>query len=118
MLKSNPAVTTSSGQWSTFDKELTHQSCWEDPVFKLLPDIFKNIVDIIIANSNSKLNQHNYSVDFFQNLNITLTLADRHNTTRPDGYMVLKSRLQGDTVGVKTFTMFCTFAKIYLDLRK
>ena len=98
MLKSNPAVITSLCRWSASDKELTNQSCQEDPVFKLLPDIFKNEVNAIIANSNSTLNQHNYSAIFLQNPNIAPTSAYRHNMTRPDGYMVLKSRLQGNTL--------------------
>jgi hypothetical protein len=95
MLKSNPAVITASGWWTVFDKEPTDQSGREDAVFKPLPDIFKKVVDAIIANLSSKLNEHDCSIDFLQNPNMALMSADRHNATRPDGYMALKSRSQG-----------------------
>jgi hypothetical protein len=92
-----------------FDKEPTDQSCQEDAVFKPLPDIFKKVVDEIIANSNSKLNKRDCSIDFLQNPNMAPMSADRHNATRPDGYMVLKSRLQGEALSWADIVLSCEY---------
>jgi hypothetical protein len=108
-LKSDPAVLTASGRWTAFDKEPTDQYGREDAVFKPLPDIFKKVVDAIIANSNSKLTKRDCSVDFLQNPNMAPMSADRHNATRPDGYMVLKSRSQQGTISWANVVLSCEY---------
>ena len=55
-------------------------------------EIFKNIVAAVIANPDSKLTADNCSLVLEQNRSMAPTLADRHNATRPDGYLVVKDR--------------------------
>jgi hypothetical protein len=110
-LNSDPAVMTASGRWTAFDKEPTSQSGREDAVFKPLPDIFKKVVDAIITNWNSKLTQNDCSIDFLQNSNMAPMSADRHNATRPDGYMVLKRRFQGGTVSWADVVLSCEYKR-------
>jgi hypothetical protein len=110
-LSSDPAVITASGRWTAFDKEPTSQSGREDAVFKPLPDIFKKVVDAIITNSNSKLTKHDCSIDFLQNSNMAPMSADRHNATRPDGYMVLKSRFEDGTVSWADVVLSCEYKR-------
>jgi len=93
LLKSGSSrILTTSRRWTAFDKEPKDQVGQEDAVFQPLPDIFKKVVDAIIA--NSKLKKDHCIIDFLQNPNMEPKSADRHNATRPDGYLLVKDRVQ------------------------
>jgi hypothetical protein len=98
-LKIDPAsIRSASCRWKVFDAEPKDQPGKEDAVFKLLPYVFNKIVDTLISNSNTKLTARDRSVKFFQNPNMAPMSADRHNATRPDGYMLAKDMFQEGTV--------------------
>jgi hypothetical protein len=55
-----------------------------------MPEIFTKVVVAIVANSSGKLKEDNRTVDFLQNPSQAPTSVERHNESRPDGYLVLK----------------------------
>jgi hypothetical protein len=57
-----------------------------------MSEIFMKVVVAIVANSGGNLNEHERAVDLLQNPSRALTLAERRNESRPDGYLVLKDR--------------------------
>jgi hypothetical protein len=65
----------------------------EDAAFKPMTEIFKNIVAAVISNSDLKLTADDCSLELEQNPSMAPTSADRYNATRPDGYLVVKDRL-------------------------
>ena len=87
-LGSDP-ILTSSDQWSMFPKAPKDSLGSEDTIFSPMPEIFNKVVEVIVANSGGKLKS---TVDFLQNPSRAPTSAERHNETRPDGYLVLKDR--------------------------
>ena len=60
-----------------------------------MPEIFKNVVDTIIANSGGRLRAENRTVDFLQNPSLAPTSTERCSESKPDGYLVLKDRNRG-----------------------
>ena len=87
-LGSDP-ILTSSDQWAMFPKAPKDSLGSEDTIFSPMPEIFNKVVEVIVANSGGKLMS---TVDFLQNPNQAPTSAERHNESRPDGYLVLKDR--------------------------
>ena len=54
-------------------------------------EIFTKVVVAIAANSGGKLDEDKCTVDFLQNPS-RVSLTERDNKSRPDGYLVLKNR--------------------------
>jgi len=95
-LKLDPAgILPASGRWAAFTDEPKHQVGKEDTIFEPMPDIFKKVVEAIIATSNSRLTSDDCTIDFVQNPSMAPMSADRTNATRPDGYMLMKNRQKG-----------------------
>ena len=90
-----PSIITASDRWTMFDKVPKDQDCSEDAAFKPIPEIFAKVVEAIIANSHAKLTKHDRSIDFLQNPNRAPTSTERHNASRPDGYLLVKNRKPG-----------------------
>jgi hypothetical protein len=86
------SILTASDKWTVFDKAPKDRDCSEDAAFKPIPDIFTQVVDEIVANSQSKLTKGDRSTDFVQNPSRAPTSAERHNASRPDGYLLVKDR--------------------------
>jgi hypothetical protein len=61
-----------------------------------MPEIFTKVVVAIVANSGGKLKEDKRTVDFLPNPSRALTSAERHNESRPDGYLVLKDEEKED----------------------
>jgi hypothetical protein len=61
----------------------------------LMSDIFSKVVATVIKNSTSNLTAKNCSIDFLQDPTMAPKSADRHNTSRPDGYMLSKIGCKG-----------------------
>jgi hypothetical protein len=87
-------VLTSSNRWSKFAKAPKDSQGSEDEIFSPIPDIFLEVVVAIIANSGGKLKKDMCTVDFLQNPSRAPTSAERHNGSRPDGYLMLKDRIK------------------------
>jgi hypothetical protein len=112
ILKADPAgILTASGRWKAFDTEPKDQPGREDAIFKPMPYIFSKIVEAIIANSDSKLTASDCSVDFLQNPTMAPMSSDRHNATRPDGYLLVKDRLQERTVSWADVLLSCEYKR-------
>jgi hypothetical protein len=79
-------VLTSSNRWSKFAEGS------EDRLSSAMPEIFTEVVVAIVANSGGKLNEDKRTVEFLENPSRALTMAERRNKSRPDGYLVLKDR--------------------------
>ena len=88
---SEPAL-TSSNQWAEFTVLPKHSRDPEDRVFNPMPEIFTKVVAGIIENSGGNLTEENRTLDFLQNPSQAPTSAERHNESRPDGYMVRRVR--------------------------
>ena len=71
----------------------------KDVVFKPIVNIFKKVMDVISVTSH--LTQVDSLIPFTQNPNMTPKSADRHNATRPDGYLLVGDRLQPGTSGFR-----------------
>jgi hypothetical protein len=100
-------ILTASGRWTAFDKEPKDQDGREDIVFKPIENIFKKVVDAIMATSH--LTEEGCLIDFSQNPNMAPKSADRHNATRPDGYLLIKDRLQPGTVSWADVVLSCEY---------
>ena len=85
---------TSSNKWKGFSKAPKDQRS-EDAAFKPLLNIFSGVVKAIVLASRGKRTESDQSVDYIQHPNQVLASAERHNASRPDGYLVLKDR-KGD----------------------
>ena len=109
-LRADPnGIIPSSNRWKVFDTEPKDQSAIEDTIFKPLPYIFSKIVDTIIT--NSKLTSDNCLIEFLQNPAMVPELIERHNMTRPDGYLVLKDRREGDAVSWADILLSCEYKR-------
>ena len=88
----NSALKSSNGsdRWRVFPKAPKDSKGSEDKVFRRMQDIFTKVVTAIAAKLGRE--KDNRTVDFLQNPNRAPTSADRCNESRPDGYLVLKSR--------------------------
>jgi hypothetical protein len=110
MLKSDrEGILTASGRWTAYEKEPKDQTGKEDAIFKPMPDIFKKVVEAIIANSSFNLTSRDCSADFLQNPTMAPMSADRHNATQPDGYLLVKNRIQGETVSWADIVLSCEY---------
>lgn len=110
MLKSDrEGILAASGRWTAYEKEPKDQTGKEDAIFKPMPDIFKKVVDAIIANSSFNLTSPDCSTDFLQNPTMAPMSADRHNATRPDGYLLVKDRIQRETVSWADVVLSCEY---------
>ncbi len=67
----------------------------EDGIFSPMPEIFTKVVVAIVANSGGKLKEDKRTVDFLQNPSRAPTSAERDDSSRPDGYLVLKDGIRG-----------------------
>lgn len=93
-LKGPAAVLTTSDRWTKFEKAPKDQES-EDGAFGPISEIFTKVVEAIIANSQAKLTERDRSTDYLQNPNRAPTSTERHNASRPDGFLLLKDRNQG-----------------------
>ena len=89
-------ILTSSNRWSRFAKSPKDSQGSEDVVFSPIPEIFTKVVVAIVANSGGTLKEDKCTVDFLQNPSRAPTSAERHNESRPDGYLVLKDGKKED----------------------
>jgi hypothetical protein len=113
-LKSMPdPVLSASDRWNAFNVEPKDQSGGEDAVFKPMAEIFKGVIDAIIANSDSKLTAVDWSTEFVQNPSRAPTSADRYNATRPDGYLLVKDRvdMSGNIVSWADIALSCEYKR-------
>jgi hypothetical protein len=111
MMSGPEGILTASDGWTTFKKKPKDQIGKEDAIFKPVSDIFSKVVAAVIKNSTSNLNAKNCSVDFLQNPTMSPKSADRHNASRPDGYMLVKDRLQGETVSWSDVVLSCEYKR-------
>ena len=88
---SNSALKSSNGsdRWRAFPKAPKDYKGSEGKVFRSMEDIFKKVVAAIAANSGRQVGN---TIEFKQNLNWVPISADRDDKSRPDGYLVLKTR--------------------------
>ena len=100
-------ILTSSSWWKAFNTKPKDQKATEDAIFKPLSDIFNKVVDTIIDNSN--LTTHDWLIQFLQNPAMAPTSAERHNMTRPDGYLVLKDKDKGAMVSWSDILLSCEY---------
>lgn len=90
-LKADPeGLLPPDSRWKGFDVDPKDQNGTEDTIFQPLPEIFNKVVEKITA--NSALATDNCLVEFLHNPTMAPTSVERHNMTRPDGYLVLKDR--------------------------
>jgi hypothetical protein len=101
-------VLIASGHWKAFEKEPKEQGGEEDAVFQPIPIIFQAVVKAIIADRNSNLTANSRTIDFEQNPNMTPTSAEREDLSRPDGFMLLKSRT-GDGILWADIVLSCEY---------
>ena len=102
---------SASGRWAVFDKEPKDQRAVENDVFRPITNIFKKVVDAIIKHSDPDLTKDRCSIDFLQNPNGTPKSEDRHNSSRPDGYLLVKNRLEEHTVSWADVVLSCEYKK-------
>ncbi|KAF9513153.1 hypothetical protein BS47DRAFT_1362609 [Hydnum rufescens UP504] len=107
-LKSMPdGILSDSGRWEAFNKEPKHHSDGEEAVFKPITNIFDNIITAIIV--NTKLTTDEWSVELVQNPSRAPTSAERYNTTRPDGYLLLKDRSDSGSISWADIALSCEY---------
>jgi hypothetical protein len=58
-----------------------------------------------------KLTARDCSVDFLQNPNMAPKSSDRHNTSKPDGYLLMKDRVREDTVSWADVVLSCEYKR-------
>ena len=94
-------VLSPSDRWTDFIKTPKDSPNQEDKVFSPMPNIFTKVVAAIITNSDGNLNTDSCTVDLLQNPTQAPTSAERHNETKPDGYLVLKKRIKAMSKDLK-----------------
>jgi hypothetical protein len=104
-------ILTAADRWKAFDTEPKDQHGREDAIFKPIPEIFDKIVDAIIMNSNSTLTARDRSVDFLQNPTMAPTSSERHNASRPDGYLLVKDRALVERVSWADILLSCEYKR-------
>jgi hypothetical protein len=110
MLKSDTII-SASGRWTAFNNEPKDQRVTENDVFNLISNIFEKVVDAIIKHSDTDLTEDCCLINFLQNPNGTLKLEDRHNSSRPDGYLLVKDRLDKHAVSWADVVLSCEYKK-------
>jgi hypothetical protein len=108
VLKSE-SILSASGRWSAFEKEPKDQVGHENDIFKPMTNIFTKAVDAIIKHSD--LTDSPRSIDFLQNPNSAPKSAERHNATKPDGYLLVKDRLEQGVVSWADVVLSCEYKK-------
>ncbi|KIM74927.1 hypothetical protein PILCRDRAFT_92352 [Piloderma croceum F 1598] len=98
-------ILTASDGWTAFEKNSKDQIGKEDTIFKPMSEI----VATVIKNSTSNLTAKSCLINFLQNPTMAPKSADRHNASRPDGYMLVKDRLQGETVPWADVVLSCEY---------
>jgi hypothetical protein len=111
LLSDPEGILTASDGWTAFKKKPKDQTGKEDAIFRPMSDIFRKVVTAVIKNSTSNLTVMSCSIDFLQNPTITPKSADRHNASRPDGYMLAKDRLQGEIVSWADVVLSCEYKR-------
>jgi hypothetical protein len=107
---SDPTLTLSN-QWTAFAVVPKDQGS-EDTAFRPIRDIFSNVMKAIVANTRGvKLTEGDCSVDYVQNPNHAPTLTERHNASRPDGYLVLRIRKGGKEVRWADVVLSCEYKR-------
>jgi hypothetical protein len=111
-LKSDPeGILAGSDGWTAFEKKPKDQIGKEDAIFKPMSNIFRKVVAAVIKNSPSNLTDKNCSIDFLQNPTMAPKSAERHNASRPDGYMLVKDRSQLETVSWADIVLSCEYKR-------
>jgi len=103
------SILSASGRWSAFDKEPKDQLGHENDVFKPMTNIFTKVVNAIIKHSD--LTDSRCSIDFLQNPNSAPKSAERHTATKPDGYLLVKDRLEQGVVSWADVVLSCEYKK-------
>ena len=96
-------------RWKAFDVDPKDQNGTEDTIFQPLPEIFNKVVEKITA--NSMLAADNCLVEFLHNPTMAPTSIERHNMTRPDGYLVLKDGGNGKLVSWADVLLSCEYKR-------
>jgi len=109
-LKSDTII-SASGRWTAFNNEPKDQRVAENDVFNPITNIFEKVVDAIIKHSDTDLTEDCCSIDFLQNPNGTPKSEDRHNSSRPDGYLLVKDRLDKHAVSWADVVLSCEYKK-------
>jgi hypothetical protein len=104
-------ILTASDGWTTFEKKPKDQIGKEDAIFKPVSDIFRKVVAAVIKNLTSNLTAKSCSIDFLQNPTMAPKSADRHNASRPDGYMLVKDRFQEETISWAVVVLSCEYKR-------
>ena len=102
-------ILSAGGRWKAFDKEPKDQSDGESAVFEPLTEIFNKITAAVIANSNSNLTARHQSVELAQNPFRTPMSAERQNSNRPDGYLLVKDRLAQKNILWADIVLSCEY---------
>jgi hypothetical protein len=104
-------ILSASGRWTVFDNEPKDQRAAGNDVFKPITNIFKKVVDAIIKHSDTDLTGDCSLINFLQNPNSTPKSEDRHNSSRHDGYMLVKDRLDKRAVSWADVVLSCEYKK-------
>jgi hypothetical protein len=89
----NPTIISKSKRWSGFPKNPKDSGSVEIETFSPMLDIFSDIVAAIEKTAKKKADR---TVDFLQLPHrAPVSLSERRNKTKPDGYLVLKNRNKG-----------------------
>lgn len=104
-------ILSASDRWTAFDNQPKDQRAVENDVFKPITNIFEKVVDAIIKHSDTDLTEDCCSIDFLQNPNGTPKSEDRHNISRPDGYLLVKDRLDKHAVSWADVVLSCEYKK-------
>ena len=99
----------SSGRWSAFEQGPKYQQKTEDAVFLPIGDIFNEVVDAIIA--NSELTTTSMLVKFLHRPTLPPRSSASRNVTRPDGYLVLKERAQEKNISWADISLSCEYKR-------
>ena|ERR1700734_3359086 len=76
-----------------------------------MSNIFRKVVAAVIKNSPSNLTDKSCSIDFLQNPTLAPKSAERHNASRLDGYMLVKGRLQAETLSWADVVLSCEYKR-------
>jgi hypothetical protein len=109
MLRSGSSpILNASNQWTEFLTAPKDQNS-EDGAFRPILEIFRRVVEAIIANSDRTKDDR--SVDFLQNPTRVPISAERHNLSRPDGYLVLKDRNEKESLRWADIVLSCEYKR-------
>ena len=76
-----------------------------------MSNIFRKVVAAVIKSSPLNLTDKSCLIDFLQNPTLAPKSAERYNSSRPDGYMLVKDRLQAETVSWADVVLSCEYKR-------